>query len=436
MRPERPAVPAAAAHVAWRCRRHPPRLPLRGTGGGSPAPRLKRRRSAAGGRALVGAAVAAVLLLAGGFPGGQIDAGTDAPALAAVPAAAAAVGVPQPRPPPTVQGAQLETFQVNGLTMRVALAGPEEGPLVLLIHGWPDLWYGWRFQLPALAAAGYRVAAPDMRGFGGTDAPADASEYILPRIEEDVLGLLRAIRRDSCVLVGHDFGAKAVFGLGMRNPQVFPALVSVAVPYLGHKPTVSILEERFGNPRDRDSNFSYILSHQLPEVAAAYDADVRECLRTIHGTIPGGDVDSPPKVVSEKQWVDGQPATMLERVGRPKTLPSWLTEEDLDYYAGEYARRGFAGSLNWYRALDLSYNATRELDGEKIQQPLLVLLGDADPSISMLFNGIEGVAEGTRALCTGAVEVEVVQGAGHWLHQEAAEAVNRRLLAFLESTRP
>uniref|UniRef100_A0A7S4UF18 AB hydrolase-1 domain-containing protein n=1 Tax=Alexandrium monilatum TaxID=311494 RepID=A0A7S4UF18_9DINO len=182
--------------------------------------------------------------------------------------------------------------------MRVALAGPEEGPLVLLIHGWPDLWYGWRFQLPALAAAGYRVAAPDMRGFGGTDAPADASEYILPRIEEDVLGLLRAIRRDSCVLMGHDFGRKAVFGLGMRNPQVFPALVSVAVPYLGHKSTVSILEEWFGNPRDRDSNFSYILSHQLPEVAAAYDADVRECLRTIHGTIPGGDVDSPPKVVS------------------------------------------------------------------------------------------------------------------------------------------
>ncbi len=194
------------------------------------------------------------------------------------------------------------TIDTNGINMHIAEAG--EGPLVLLLHGFPELWYSWRHQLPALAAAGYHAVAPDVRGYGGTDAPPEVESYTMRCHAEDAVGVLDALDAKTAVVVGHDWGAPIAWHCALLHPDRFSAVAALSVPYMprGQAPPIRQMKQVFGD------NFFYILYFQEPGVAEAeLEADVRRSLRLLLCSASG---DTPrgaalPQKTKEAKFLDG-----------------------------------------------------------------------------------------------------------------------------------
>jgi pimeloyl-ACP methyl ester carboxylesterase len=177
-----------------------------------------------------------------------------------------------------VKGVTFRRIESNGINMRIAEMG-DSGPLVLLAHGWPESWYSWRHQITVLAKAGYRVVAPDMRGYGETDAPAEVGAYDIERLTADMVGILDALGEETAIMVGHDWGSIVAWYSVMMYPKRFTALIAMSVPY-GGRPKQSPLaywQEKFGD------NFFYILYHNEPGVAEAeYDSDPHGLLSRLY----------------------------------------------------------------------------------------------------------------------------------------------------------
>jgi pimeloyl-ACP methyl ester carboxylesterase len=230
----------------------------------------------------------------------------------------------------------------NGITLRVALAG--KGPLVVMVHGWPESWYSWRHQITALAQAGYRVAAPDVRGYGGSDKPEAIEAYAIKDICADIAGLVEALGERQAILIGHDWGAPIVWNTALFYPDKVRAVAGLSVPHTGRGPAPRIAIFRTVY-KDR---FFYQIYFQEPGVAEAeLEANVRTTLRK---TYYGASGEGRKAKTGAQKPVD---AKYLDGLVDPDPFPAWLTSADLDYYVGEFERSGFRGPLNRYRTSEL-----------------------------------------------------------------------------------
>ncbi len=304
----------------------------------------------------------------------------------------------------------------NGIRMRIAEDG--EGPLVVLLHGFPESWYSWRHQIPALAAAGYHVVVPDQRGYGGTDAPAAIESYDVHHLTGDVVGLLDALGERSAAVVGHDWGAPVAWHCALLHPRRFHAVAALSVPYVGRYP-MPPLDMFRAVAGDR---FFYILYFQEPGVAEReLEADVPDTMiRFLYAA--SGDVTEPPTF-----WEKRKDATFLDGLPAPKELPPWLTRADVDYFVGEFRRTGFRGGLNWYRNFDRNWKLTPELADAKVEQPALFIAGERDGVLAMVsLDAMKPVVPNLR-------RTVLLPGCGHWTQQERPAEVNAALVEFLNS---
>ena len=316
---------------------------------------------------------------------------------------------------------QHREVSVNGIHMHIAEQGT--GPLVLLCHGWPELWYSWRHQLPALAQAGFHVVAPDMRGFGATDAPADAGEYTILHTVGDIVGLVSALGDRQAYVIGHDWGAPVVWHAAMMRPDVFPAVVGMSVPHRPRAPAAPLQMLRQSGLH----NF-YWIYFQTPGVAEAeFERDVPVTMRKLLYGISGN-----VKVDRENPLVVPEGKGFLDRMEVPQQLPDWLREKDVERMAGEYQRTGFRGGLNLYRNIDRNWELTAPWQDAKITQPALFIAGARDPVIAGK-RGEAAIAQMTQMV--PGVEKVMLDGAGHWIQQERPQEVNDAVLKFLQRVR-
>jgi pimeloyl-ACP methyl ester carboxylesterase len=288
-------------------------------------------------------------------------------------------------------------LRVNGIDLHVLDEG--QGPLVVLCHGFPELAYSWRAQVPALTAAGFRVLAPDMRGFGRSSAPEEIEAYDVLSLCEDLCGLLDAVAAESAIFVGHDWGASVVWQLAVLHPVRVSAVAGLSVPFIPRAPAAPIPIMR----RHLGEDF-YIVWFQQPGVAdEALARDVRRTLTT------------------HRQWT----ADWADEDGPPPRRPAWLTEAELAVYVEAFERTGFTGGLNWYRNIDRNWELTAPVAERRVEQPAFFLTGERDPVRRFM------PAEAMRGWVTDLRAEILVPGAGHWVQQQQPGAVNDALLQFL-----
>ncbi|MGH8787144.1 MAG: alpha/beta fold hydrolase [Cupriavidus necator] len=261
---------------------------------------------------------------------------------------------------------QLETLQVGAIRMRVALQGV--GPLVVFCHGFPESWVSWRAQMDAVAQAGYRAAAPDMRGYGGTDAPADPAQYTMLHHAGDMVELVRVLGADSAVIVGHDWGAPAAWYSALLRPDLFRAVAGLSVPYV---PPAGI--DFLTALKQQGVTTFYMQYFEQEGVAEAeLEADVAATMRRVTYSLSG---DGPGRIVA---GILAPGARFLDNTVDPDVLPGWLRHDDLEYVIAEFRRTGFRGGLNWYRAIRKSAELLAAWHGCPIHQPSLFIGGSRD----------------------------------------------------------
>jgi pimeloyl-ACP methyl ester carboxylesterase len=318
------------------------------------------------------------------------------------------------------------TVETNGIRMHVAEQGA--GPVVVLCHGFPESWYSWRHQLPALAEAGFRAVAPDMRGYGQTDAPGEIDQYTLMHLVGDMVGLLDALGAETAVIAGHDWGAPVAWHAALLRPDRFRAVVGLSVPY---RPRGSVRPTTV-MPQTDDAVF-YQLYFQAPGVAETeLERDPRATIRRL---LYSGSGDSPRGATSAGSR---GPVAMVPRGGgfldrtlEPDSLPAWLTATDVDFYASEFARKGFRGGLNWYRNIDRNWELLAPYAGAPVTVPALYVAGDRD--LVVAFRGMDQLIPNLSKFVPRLRRTLMLPGCGHWTQQERPHEVNAAMLEFLQS---
>jgi pimeloyl-ACP methyl ester carboxylesterase len=287
-----------------------------------------------------------------------------------------------------------ENISTNGVRLRCVVEG--DGPLAIMVHGWPESWYSWRHQIDPVREAGYRVVVPEVRGYGDSDAPEPIEAYDMENMIGDVLGLIDHFGEKQAVLIGHDWGAPIVWNTTALHPE------QVRAP----------------------NRFFYQLYFQKPGIAEAeFEADIRTSLRKLYYS---GSGDAPKGIFS----ADKPPnARMLDDIPSPEVLPAWLTEEDLDYYTAQFEKSGFRGPLNRYRNQDRDWENLTGLTDARITKPACFIAGSRD-AVLRFVPGVDLVEYMKRwvddlRLCT------IIDGAGHWIQQERPQEVNAAVLEFL-----
>jgi pimeloyl-ACP methyl ester carboxylesterase len=316
------------------------------------------------------------------------------------------------------------TVEANGI--RVHLAEQGKGPLVLLCHGFPESWYSWRHQLPALAEAGFHVVAPDMRGYGQTDQPHEIDQYTMLHLVGDMVGLLDALGVETTVIAGHDWGAPVAWHAALLRPDRFRGVIGLSVPFRpwgAVRPTTVM-------PQTEEAVF-YQLYFQAPGIAEAdLEDDVRQFIR---GVLYANSGDMPVQVPQDQVGMvprtGGLAARMVNLMVNPATLPPWLAEADVDYYTGEFARTGFRGGLNYYRNIDRNWELLAPFAGAQIKVPALYMAGERD--LVMAFRGIDELISNLANFVPQLRQTVILPGCGHWTQQERAAEVNTAMIEFL-----
>ncbi len=311
------------------------------------------------------------------------------------------------------------TVETNGIRMHVAEQGA--GPLVILCHGFPESWYSWRHQLPALAEAGFRAVAPDMRGYGQTEAPAEIDRYTLLHLVGDMVGLLDALGAESAVIAGHDWGAPVAWHAALLRPDRFRAVIGLSVPFRPRGPVrpTTIM------PQTDDATF-YQLYFQTPGVAEAeLERDVRATMRRLSYS---GSGDAPRRdTVSMVPRGGG----FLDHTIDPNPLPPWIAAADIEFYAAEFGRTGFRGGLNWYRNIDRNWELLAPYAGALVTVPALYVAGDRD--LVVAFRGMDQLIANLSKFVPNLRRTIMLPGCGHWTQQERPREVNAAMLGFLKS---
>ncbi len=319
-----------------------------------------------------------------------------------------------------LQKVRFERIETNGIALRAALLG--EGPLVVMVHGWPESWYSWRHQMEPLAAAGYTACAIDVRGYGGSDKPHPVEAYAMDAITADVAGLVPALGHEQAILVGHDWGAPIVWNTALLHPGRVRAVAGLSVPYLGPGPApfIDIVRKIY----TEQGRFFYQVYFQDEGVAEAeFEADMRGALRRVYYAISG---DAP-----EGAWPadkkHGDP--MLKGLVDPDPFPAWMSPADLDYFVSEFEASGFRGPLNRYRNHRRDWELLSAQPDTVLKQPALFVGGSRDLVLKMV-PGRDMLAL-MQPMCADLRGAHLLEGIGHWTQQEAPEAVNRHLLDWL-----
>ncbi|MFO1255857.1 MAG: alpha/beta hydrolase [Sphingomonadaceae bacterium] len=315
---------------------------------------------------------------------------------------------------------EFRMIDTGGLALRCAIEG--EGPLAIMVHGFPESWYSWRHQIAPVAAAGFTACAIDVRGYGGSDKPPAVEDYTLEKIASDLIGLADALSPDAPVmLIGHDWGAPIVWNTAFTNPRRIRAVAGLSVPFSGapQRPFTEVFREHFTS----QGRFFYQEYFQQPGVAEAEaERDPRDfvarMMYSISGDVPPGDY-----------WSKPAGATFLEGLPDPRPVP-WLSEADLDYYEGEFKASGFRGPLNRYRNHERDFEWLKPMQGRQLEQPCLFIGGDRDPATTLFGAVADPVA--MMRIFAPAVEGHVLQGVGHWTQQERPEEVNALLIDWLK----
>ena len=313
--------------------------------------------------------------------------------------------------------------QTNGITMHVAEQG--EGPLVLLVHGFPESWHSWKSQMAALAAAGYRAVAMDQRGYGQTDQPEAIAAYNIFQLAGDLIGLVKALGEEQAIIVGHDWGAPVTWHAAQLRPDIFRAVTLMSVPFIVSRDMSEVPPTQLMPYLGGDDEIFYQLLYQEPGLAEAMmEADCEKALLAGFYGISGA------ATAEERRAIVYMPKNPAAETGQ-RAIPEldWLPKEDLDFYIAEFKRSGFRGPLNWYRNIDFNWEHTGFLSGSKLQQPTLFIAGDVDPVLDMYPGAYESLEERVPQLW----QKTRLPNIGHWVQQEAAGEVNRLLLEFLES---
>ncbi|MGY2375620.1 alpha/beta fold hydrolase [Pseudomonas sp. SDO524_S393] len=307
-----------------------------------------------------------------------------------------------------------QTLSVNGIELSLHIAGPEQGPPIWLLHGFPECWHSWREQIPALAAAGFRVFAPQMRGYGPSSSPAEIADYDLLTLCGDIQQAMDYFGHRQVVMVGHDWGAVVAWHLALLEPARVTRLITLSVPFAGRarRPVIEIMRELYAD------RFNYILYFQAPGVAEQeLDADIERTLRLFMQ-----DQD----VFLQRKPAD---ARLLDGVSTPDDLPPWCSREDLAVYVQTFAEHGFRGPLNWYRNFERNWQRTEFLAGRQVLQPTLFLIGDRDPVGVFEAHTLKRMPESVPHL-----EQHVLANCGHWIQNEQGQQINALMLGFLGRT--
>ena len=318
---------------------------------------------------------------------------------------------------------QTRTVETDARPQAVLEAG--EGPLVLLIHGFPDLALSWRDQIAALAAAGYRAVAPDMRGDGGRLGPDRQDAYSILHLVGDMVDLVRALGETRCVVVGHDWGAAVAWHCALMRPDMFRAVAGLSVPFQPRRasgpptPAMAAISKRAG------LGDLYISRFQGDDAHAIFDADPATALRKC---FYGYDGATPTARQSTGFIPSGE--DMLSVVSDDATLPPWMSETHFAEYVTAFSATGFKGPIDWYRCLDMNWSLTAFLQDRRIDQPSLFIVGECDP-----VRNYSGKHEADQPLWLTDLHGQIVlRGAGHWIQQERADAVNAALLTFIRES--
>lgn len=317
-------------------------------------------------------------------------------------------------------GAVHRTIQANGIHLHFVEQG--KGPLVVLCHGFPELWYSWRYQLPALASAGFRAVAVDMRGYGKSDRPEALDQYTLLHLVGDIVGLLDALAVQEAVIAGHDWGAVVAWHAALLRPDRFRAVIALCQPYLPRSAAAPTLIM----PRRKNAVF-YQLYFQEPGVAETeLERDVRQTFLKVLGGWP----------ISGDRLPGDPPVGMVSRDGgyladrqTLAPLPNWLTETDLDFYVHEFERTGFRGGLNWYRNIDRNWELLASFEGVKVTVPALFMAGARDPALA--FPDMDRVVANLAKTVPQLRGKVILPSCGHWTQQERAPEVNAAMIDFL-----
>jgi pimeloyl-ACP methyl ester carboxylesterase len=310
-------------------------------------------------------------------------------------------------------------IETNGIRLHVAEQG--DGPLIILCHGFPECWYSWRHQLPALAKAGFRAVAPDLRGYGRSDRPEEVEKYTILHDIGDIVGLVDALGVKQAVIAGHDIGATIAWQAALLRPDRFHAVIALSTPFRprafgGSVPPTTLM------PRNEDAVF-YQLFLQTPEAEAALGRDIRRTYRAQLYALSG---DVPPAGGAFA-------AGMVPRKGfsltNPASLPAWLTESDIDVYVAEFTRSGFRGPLSWWRNIDRGWELMAAFAGAAVTVPALYTAGDRDFVVAAFQQSIAQQS----TLVPKLRPTMMLPGCGHWTQQERAPQVNAAMVDFLRS---
>ncbi|QBD75074.1 alpha/beta hydrolase [Ktedonosporobacter rubrisoli] len=309
--------------------------------------------------------------------------------------------------------------EANGLRMHIAEAG--QGPLVVLLHGFPECWYSWRRQIVALAEAGYHVVAPDQRGYGQTDsAGEDAEKYTRLHLAGDIVGLIDTLGEQQMVVVGHDWGALVAWDLAMMRPDRVRGVVALNFPYWPR------MEGDLFKVSPPDGTFYIEYFLQPGQAEAEMEQDVSLFLRKMYYTVSG----EAPERVSAAFSVFPSGMRFVDALSNPDKLPDWLTERDLAYSAQQFERTGFRGGLNWYRAAPLNWELMGAWNNAPLLTPALYIMGERD--VVTGFPGYQEVVANMVAAAPQLKEPLLFPGCGHWTQAERPEELKNALITFLK----
>ncbi|KAJ4954878.1 hypothetical protein NE237_011661 [Protea cynaroides] len=318
-----------------------------------------------------------------------------------------------------MEGIEHRMVSVNGIQMHIAEKG--QGPVVLLLHGFPQLWYSWRHQITALASQGYRAVAPDLRGYGDTDAPPSSTSYTAFHIVGDLIALIDLLAQDKVFVVAHDWGALIAWNLCLLRPDRVKAFVSLCIQFVPRHPSVKPIDRvraalgddyymcRFQEPGEIEEVFARVPTKNLLK-------GFLTSRRAAPLYLPKG-----------KEFGDSPPSPDLQI-----PLPSWLSEEDIDYYASKLDKKGFTGGLNYYRAMNLSWELMAPWTGVQVTVPVKYIVGDLDltyntPGVKDYIHG-----GGFKRDVPFLQDVVVIEGAGHFINEEKSDEINIHILDFIK----
>jgi pimeloyl-ACP methyl ester carboxylesterase len=312
-------------------------------------------------------------------------------------------------------------IDAHGTRIHLAESGPEDpaAPVALMVHGFPESWYSWRNQLPALAAAGYRAVAMDVRGYGRSSKPTRVEDYRMVCKVADVIGVAEALGSDDVTLIGHDWGAPIVWTSALLRPDRFRGVAGLSVPFAPPsrdiRPTVRM------RAMAGDDEFYVEYFQQVGRAEAEIEENVRDWLLGFYWCASGDVVDGPNISLVERG------RQLKDKFVHPERMPTWMSEADLDVYAREFEYSGFFGPLSRYRNVDRDWEDLAAFAGRPIPIPALFIGGDRDGPTIWGRPAIERFGETLPRLHAS----EILPGCGHWVQQERPEETNRLLLDFL-----